>query len=66
MYKFMTNIILSLSWAVETFTSLALDGQDWNRGTLLDAFDNNLAAYGLLNTLSDAKRNSSRISARLR
>ena len=43
--------------AVETFTSLALDGKDWNRGTLLGAFDN---------TLSDAKRNSSRVSALLR
>ena len=51
---------------METFTSLALDGKDWNRGTLLSAFDNTLAAYGLVNTLSDAKRNSSRISALLR
>ena len=53
-------------WALETLTSLTLDGKDWNRGTLLGAFDNTLAAYGLLNTLSDAKRNSSRISALLR
>ncbi len=51
---------------METFASLALDGKDWNRGTLLGAFDNTLAAYGLLNTLSDSKRNSSRISALLR
>ena len=51
---------------METFTSLALDGKEWNRGTLLAAFDNTLAAYGLLNTLSDAERNSSRISALLR
>ena len=29
-------------------------------------FDNALAAHGLLNTLSDAKRNSSRVSALLR
>ncbi len=49
-----------------TFTSLALDEKDWNRDTLLGAFDNALAAYGLLNTLSDAKRNSSHISALLR
>ena len=48
---------------MENFTSLALDGKDWDRDTLLGAFDNILAAYGLLNTLSDAKRNSSRISA---
>ncbi len=34
--------------------------------TFLGAFDNNLAVYGLLNTLSDAKRNSSHISAPLR
>ena len=53
-------------WAVETFTSLALDGKDWTRDTLLGAFDNILAAYGLHNTLSDATRNSSRISALLR
>ena len=53
-------------WAVENFTSLALDGKDWDRDTLLGAFDNTLAAYGLLNTLSDAKRISSRISALLR
>ncbi len=45
---------------------LALDGKDWDRDTLLGAFDNNLAAYGLHNILSDAKRNSSRISALLR
>jgi hypothetical protein len=38
-------------WAVETFTSLALDGKDWDRGTLMGAFDNTLAAYGLLHTL---------------
>ncbi len=42
-------------WAVETFTSLALDGKDWNRGAHLGAFDNTLAAYGLLDTLSDVK-----------
>ena len=53
-------------WAVETFTSLALDGKDWDGDTLLGAFDNTVAAYGLLNTLSDAKRNSSRVSALLR
>ncbi len=53
-------------WAVETFTSLALDGKDWNRDTLLGAIDNTLAAYGLVNTLSNAKRNSSRISALVR
>ena len=53
-------------WAVETFSSLALDGKDWDWDMLLGAFDNTLAAYGLLNTLSDAKRNSSRISALLR
>ncbi len=47
---------------METFTTLALDGKDWIRGTC----KNILAAYGLLNTLSDTKRNSSRISALLR
>ena len=51
---------------METFTSLALDGKDWNRDTLLDAFENTLAADGLRNTLSHAKRNSSRVSALLR
>jgi hypothetical protein len=51
---------------VETLTSLALDGKGWDGDTRLGAFDNTLAAYGLLNTLSDAKRNSSRISALLR
>ena len=51
---------------METFTSLALDGKDWDRDTLLGAFDSTLAAYGLLNTLSDEKRNSSRLSALLR
>ena len=51
---------------METFTSLALDGKDWDRDTLLGAFDNTLAAYGVLNILSEAKRNSSRISALLR
>ncbi len=50
---------------METFTSLALDGKDWNRATLLGAFDNTLAAYGLLNTPSDTERNSSRINALL-
>ena len=53
-------------WAVETFTSLALDGKDWNRGTLLAAFENTLTAYGLTNTLSDARLNSSHISALVR
>ncbi len=52
--------------AVETFTLLALDGKDWTRDMLLGACDNTLATYGILNTLSDAKRNSSRISALLR
>ena len=51
---------------METFTSLALDGKDWDRDTLLGAFDNTFAAYGLRNTLSDAERNLSRISALLR
>jgi hypothetical protein len=51
---------------METFIFLALDGKDWNRGTLLGAIDNALAANRLLNTLSDAKHNSSRISALLR
>ena len=53
-------------WAVETFTSLALDEKDWNRGTLLGAFVNTLAADGLRNTLSHAERNSSHVSALLR
>ena len=53
-------------WAVETFTSLALDGKDWNRGTLLAAFENTLTAYGLTNTLSNARLNSSHISALVR
>ena len=51
---------------MKTFTSLALDGKGWNRGTLLGAFDNALAACGLLSSLSDAKRDSSDISALLR
>ena len=51
---------------METFISLALDGKDWNRDTLLGAFENTLAADGLRNTLSHAKRNSSHISALLR
>ena len=51
---------------METFTSLALDGKEWDRDTLVGAFHNILAAYGLNYTLSDAKRNSSRISALLR
>ena len=51
---------------METFTSLALGGNDWNRGTLRDAFDNTLAANGLVNTLSNVRRNSSEISALLR
>ncbi len=55
-----------ICWAVETFTSLALDGNDWNRGTLRDAFDNTLAANGLVNTLSNVRHNSSHISKRLR
>ena len=46
--------------------SLALGGNDWNRGTLRDAFDNTLAANGLVNTLSNVRRNSSEISALLR
>ena len=53
-------------WAVETFTSLALDGKDWNRDTLLGAFENTLAADGLRNTLSHAERNSSHVSGLLR
>ena len=53
-------------WAVETFTSLALDGKDWNRATLRDAFDNTLAANGLVNTLSNVRHNSSYISTLLR
>ncbi len=52
-------------WAVETFTSLALDG-DWNRGTLRDAFDNTLAANGSVNTLSNVRHNSSHIGKLLR
>ena len=51
---------------METCTSLALDGKDWDRDTLLGAFDSTLAGHGLLNTLSDAKRNSFHISALLR
>ena len=51
---------------METFNSLALDGKDWNRDTLLGAFDNTLAADGLRNTLSHAKRNSSHVSGLLR
>ena len=51
---------------METFTSLALDGKDWNRDTLLGAFENTLAADGLRNTLSHAKHNSSHVSALLR
>ena len=51
---------------METFTSLALDGKDWNRDTLLGAFDNTLAADGLRNTLSDAEHNSSHVSGLLR
>ena len=39
---------------------------DWNRDTLLGAFDNTLAADGLRNTLSDAEHNSSHTSALLR
>ena len=39
---------------------------DWNRGTLRDAFDNTLAANGLVNTLSNVRHNSSHISALLR
>ena len=35
-------------------------------GTLRDAFDNTLAANGLVNTLSNVRRNSSHISALLR
>jgi len=53
-------------WAVETFTSLALDGKDWNRATLRDAFDNTLAANGLVNILSNVRHNSSYISTLLR
>jgi len=53
-------------WAVETFTSLALGGNDWNRGTLRDAFDNTLAANDLVNTLSNVRHNSSHISTLLR
>ena len=45
---------------------LALDGKDWNRGTLLAAFENTLTAYGLTNTLSNARLNSSHISALVR
>ena len=41
-------------------------GKDWNRDTLLGALENTLAADGLRDTLSHAKRNSSRISALLR
>ncbi len=51
---------------MKTFNSLALGGNDWNRGTLRDAFDNTLAANGLVNTLSNVRHNSSRISALLR
>ncbi len=53
-------------WAVETFTSLALDGKDWDRDTLLGALDNTLAAYGLLNTLSLTQSAIRRIRALLR
>ena len=53
-------------WAVETFTSLALDGKDWNKDTLLDAFENTLAADGLRNALSHAERKSSHVSGLLR
>jgi hypothetical protein len=53
-------------WAVETFSSLVLGGNDWNRGTLRDAFDNTLAANGLVNTLSNVRHNSSHISTLLR
>ena len=38
---------------MEIFTSLAYDGTDWNRDTVLGVFDNTLAANGL-NTLSNA------------
>ena len=51
---------------MEIFTSLALDGKDWNSDTLLDAFENTLAADGLRNTLSHAERNSSHVSGLLR
>ncbi len=47
-------------------TSLALDGKDWNRATLRDAFDNTLAANGLVNALSNVRHNSSHISTLLR
>ncbi len=38
---------------METFISLALDGKDWNRGTLLGAFDNTLATYDVVNIISE-------------
>ena len=47
-------------WAVETFISLALDGKDWDQDTLLGAFDNTLAPYGQLNTLSISREATTR------